>query len=58
MTLTALVVLQMMSPAHTTHTNQWTSHPGQFARVNEIVSLIPVEAASHHAMRMARPKVM
>ena len=49
-TLTAFDVLQIVTPAKTTHTGQGTCQPGQLYRVNEMVSLTPVAATSHQAI--------
>ena len=48
-TLTALVVAQITSPAQITHTIVGTSKLRSPARTNEIVSEMPVVATSHHA---------
>ena len=53
-TLTALVVAQMMSPAQITHTAGGTSKPRSPARTNEIDSETPVVPTSHQA----RPKLI
>ena len=49
-TLTALVVAQMIRPAKATHTTVGGCHPGRSARVNEMVSAMPVPRTSHQAM--------
>ncbi len=50
MTLTALVVAQMISPAHITNAHAGTCQPGKPERVSEIVSEMPVAATSHQAI--------
>src|SRR5829696_4629376 len=57
-TLTAFVVLQITVPAQTTQTTVCTSQSGNVARVNEIVSLIPVDDDSHRAIRTASANVI
>src|SRR5215204_5059249 len=57
-TFTALVVLQTMRPAQITHTTQCRVHPGEDARVNDRVSLIPVPAESHQHVSSANASVI
>ena len=56
-TLTALVVAQMIMPAHTTQTTVGTSRPTA-PLVTLIVSEIPVPTTSHHAIAMLASMVM
>ena len=54
MTLTAFVVAKIMNPAHSTHTQNGGSHPGESARVKEIVRETFVVTPRIHA----RPKLI
>jgi len=57
-TLTALLVAQIITPVKTTKTGIARCQPGKVARVIDSVWLTSVEDTNHHASSIERPSVM
>src|SRR5688572_29469051 len=57
-TLTALLVAQIIVPAHNTHTYQGMCQLGNVARVSEKERLMPVDSTNHSASPKLRASVI